>query len=262
MKSLPIALTIAGSDSGGGAGIQADLKTFAAFGVHGTSAITCVTAQNPRGVTGIQPIRAELVRRQIDAVFAELRPDAVKTGMLFSTEIINVVADFFANGKRPPLVVDPVMVATSGAILLKSTAMRALKERLLPLAALVTPNLDEAEILVGRKLRSLGDLQDAAREIHTRFGCAALVKGGHLRTTAGAVDAFFDGHTLRLLRARRVPGVSTHGTGCTYSAAVTALLARGHELLPAVELAKRHITRAIAQSQLARHHSVLNFFPR
>jgi len=259
---LPIALTIAGSDSGGGAGIQADLKTFAALGVHGTSAITCVTAQNSCGVTGIQPIRADLVRRQIEAVFAELKPAAVKTGMLFSTEIIRVVADFFAHGKRPPLVVDPVMVATSGAVLLKPSAIRVLKERLLPLAALVTPNLDETEILVGRKLRSLDDLQNAAREIHARFGCAALVKGGHLRNLAGAVDVFFDGHALRLLRARRVLGVATHGTGCTYSAAVTALFARGHKLPSAVELAKRHITHAIAQSQMAGRHPVLNFFPR
>lgn len=260
--NLPIALTIAGSDSGGGAGIQADLKTFAALGVHGTSAITCVTAQNPCGVTGIQPIRADMVRRQLEAVFAELKPDAVKTGMLFSAEIIREVADFFAHGKRPPLVMDPVMVATSGAVLLKASAIRVLLARLLPLVALVTPNLDEAEILVGRKLRSLDDLRYAAREIQARFGCAALVKGGHLSRVAEAVDVFFDGHALRLLRARRIPGVSTHGTGCTYSAAVTALLARGHELWPAVELAKRHITRAIAQSQMAGRHPVLNFFPR
>jgi hydroxymethylpyrimidine/phosphomethylpyrimidine kinase len=262
LKRLPVALTIAGSDSGGGAGIQADLKTFAALGVHGTSALTCVTAQNPRGVTDLQPIRADLVRRQIEAVFAELKPDAVKTGMLFSMEIIRVVADFFAHGKRPPLVVDPVMVATSGAVLLKPSAIRVLQERLLPLAALVTPNLDEAGILVGRKLRSLNDLQDAAREIHARFGCAALVKGGHLRSVAGAVDVFFDGRALRLLRAQRVPGVATHGTGCTYSAAVTALLARGYQLSPAVALAKRYITRVIAQSQRAGGHPVLNFFPR
>ena len=164
-KQLPITLTIAGSDSGGGAGVQADLKTFAALGVHGTSAITCVTAQNPRAVTGIQAVRADLVRGQIEAVFAELRPAAVKTGMLFSADLIGVVVEFFARGARPPLIVDPVMVATSGAVLLKPAAIRVLKERLLPLATLVTPNLDEAEILVGRKLRSLDDLQKAAQEI-------------------------------------------------------------------------------------------------
>jgi hydroxymethylpyrimidine/phosphomethylpyrimidine kinase len=255
--TLPIALTIAGSDSGGGAGIQADLKTFAALGVHGTSAITCITAQNPKCVTGIQPVRADMVRRQIEAVFAELRPDAVKTGMLFSAEIIGVVADFFAVGKQPPLVVDPVMVATSGARLLKPSAIRVLKERLLPLACLVTPNLDEAEILVGRKLGTLDDLRDAAREIHESFGCAALVKGGHLRTVAEAVDVLFDGRELTELRARRVRGVSTHGTGCTYSAAIAALLALGHPLPRAVGLAKSHVTRAIQRSYRVAGHAVL-----
>jgi hydroxymethylpyrimidine/phosphomethylpyrimidine kinase len=268
---LPVALTIAGSDSGGGAGIQADLKTFAALGVHGTSAITCITAQNPKRVTGIQPVRADMVRKQIEAVFAELRPNAVKTGMLFSAEIIGVVGDFFAVGKRPPslrfgatsppLVVDPVMVATSGARLLKPSAIRALKERLLPLATLVTPNLDEAEILVGRKLRTLADLRDTAREIHERFGCTVLVKGGHLRTLAEALDVFFDGHQLTVLRARRVRGVSTHGTGCTYSAAITALLALGHPLPRAVRLAKSHITRAIQQSYRVARHVVLQQSP-
>jgi hydroxymethylpyrimidine/phosphomethylpyrimidine kinase len=258
MKNVPIALTIAGSDSGGGAGLQADLKTFAALGVHGTTAITCITAQNPRRVAAIEPVRADLVRQQIEAVFAELKPRAVKTGMLFSTEIIKEVADFFAGGKRPPLVVDPVMVATSGAVLLKPSAMRVLKDRLLPLAAVVTPNLDEAELLVGRKLRSLDDLRNAAQEIQARFGCAALVKGGHLRTERDAVDIFFDGGALTELRSPRVRGVSTHGTGCTYSAAIAAELARGRKLLRAVKLAKSFITRAIQQSYRAAGHCVLN----
>src|SRR6478735_7735528 len=154
---LPVALTIAGSDSGGGAGIQADLKTFTALNCHGTTAITCITAQNPKAVIGVQPIRTDMVRKQIEAVFAELPPRAIKTGMLFSTDIIKVVADFWAGGKRPPLVVDPVMVATSGAVLLKPSAIRALKERLLPLATLVTPNLDEAQLLLGKKLLALED---------------------------------------------------------------------------------------------------------
>jgi len=254
---IPTALTIAGSDSGGGAGIQADLKTFAALGIHGTSAITCITAQNPKGVTGIQPVRADMVRRQIEAVFAELPPAAVKTGMLFSTEIIRVVAEFFRRGPRPPLVVDPVMVATSGAKLLKPSAIRILKERLLPLATLVTPNLDEARILVNRKLNKVADLRDAAREIYERFGCAALVKGGHLNSRSEAVDVFYDSHNLAELRARRVRGVSTHGTGCTYSAAIAGLLALGHPLPRAVKLAKRHITRAIRQSYRVAGHTVL-----
>ena len=260
-KQLSITLTIAGSDSGGGAGVQADWKTFTALGVHGTSAITCVTAQNPRAVTGIQPIRANLVRGQIEAVFAELRPSAVKTGMLFSADLIRVVVEFFARGSRPPLIVDPVMVATSGAILLKPGAIRLLKERLLPLAALVTPNLDEAEILVGRKLECLADLESAAREIHRRFGCAALVKGGHLRSLPAATDIFFDGRRMLRLVAPFVLGVSTHGTGCTYSAAITAFLARGETLPQAVVAAKRYITRAIQGSYRAGRHTVLQHGP-
>lgn len=254
----PIALTIAGSDSGGGAGIQADLKTFTALGCHGTTAITCITAQNPRAVTGIQPIRADIVRKQMEAVFAELPPRAAKTGMLFAPDIINVVADFFATGKRPPLVVDPVMVATSGAVLLKPSAIRALKERLLPLATLVTPNLDEAQLLVGRKLRSLEDLLDAGEELHATYGCAALVKGGHLTLGEEAVDVLFDGKQFTVLKARRVKGISTHGTGCTYSAAIAAHLAQGAKLPQAVTLAKEFITRAIANSYLAGKHPSLN----
>ncbi|MCX6922268.1 MAG: bifunctional hydroxymethylpyrimidine kinase/phosphomethylpyrimidine kinase, partial [Verrucomicrobia bacterium] len=219
-RQLPVALTIAGSDSGGGAGIQADLKTFAALGVHGTSAITCITAQNPNGVYGIQACSAEIVRRQIEAVFEGLRPAAVKTGMLYSAPIIRVVAEFFGRGQGVPLVVDPVMVSTSGAQLLKTAAIKALCEELLPLATLVTPNLDEAEILVGGKLSSVSDLRSAARELHQRFGCAVLVKGGHLRGLKEAVDIFYDGRQELLLSARFIRGVSTHGTGCTYSAAI------------------------------------------
>jgi hydroxymethylpyrimidine/phosphomethylpyrimidine kinase len=198
-----------------------------------------------------------MVRRQIDAVFAELPPKAVKTGMLYSEEIIRVVADFFLKGKRPPLVVDPVMVATSGARLLKPSAIRMLMERLLPLAALVTPNLDEAEILVGRKLRKVRDLEAAAREIHARFGCAALVKGGHLKSDKFATDVYFDGKTCRVLRARRVTGVSTHGTGCTYSAAVAGYLALGNRLEQSVELAKRLITDCFRNCGRVGVHTVL-----
>ncbi len=255
---LPVALTIAGSDSGGGAGVQADLKTFTALGCHGTTAITCITAQNPKAVTGIQPIRADIVRKQIEAVCAELPPRAVKTGMLFSSDIINTVADFFAKGKRPPLVVDPVMVATSGAVLLKPSAIHALKNRLLPLATLVTPNLDEAQLLLGRKLRTLEDLLAAAEALHTQFGCAALVKGGHLKLGHEAVDVLFDGRRFTVLKARRVQGVSTHGTGCTYSSAIAAHLAHGKKLPQAVAAAKGFITRAIAHSYLAGKHAVLN----
>ncbi len=250
MKRLawPIALTIAGSDSGGGAGIQTDLKTFAALRCHGTSAITCITAQNPKAVTGIQPVRPDLVRDQMAAIMDALPVGAAKTGMLFSADIINRVADFWEAGRRPPLVVDPVMVATSGAVLLKSSAIRALKERLLPRAVLITPNLDEAQLLVGRKLRTLEDLLEAAESLHATFGGAALVKGGHLDLQGEAVDVLFDGKRFTVLKTRRIKGVTTHGTGCTYSAAITAYLARGAKLEAAVRAAKRFITRAIARS--------------
>jgi hydroxymethylpyrimidine/phosphomethylpyrimidine kinase len=258
-QPLPIALTIAGSDSGGGAGIQADLKTFSALGVHGTSAITCLTAQNPKGVRGVQACSPEILRKQIDAVFAELKPAAAKTGMLFSTPLIRVVVERFRQRNAPPLVVDPVMVATSGARLLRPSAIAVIQKELLPLAALVTPNLDEAEILVGRSLSSIEDLRAAAKEIHSRFGCAALVKGGHLRGLAEAVDIFYDGRTELLLSAPFVRGVSTHGTGCTYSAAITAGLARGLKLPDAVRLGKDFITNAITNSRRVGKHFVLNW---
>ncbi len=259
-QTIPIALTIAGSDSGAGAGLQADLKAFAAIGVHGATAVTCVTVQNPRKVFAIEPCRPEIVRGQIEALFAELPPKAVKTGMLFNTATIRVVVDFFKRGKRPPLIVDPVMVATSGARLLKPAAVRLYQSELLPLAALVTPNLDEAEILVGRKLKSVEDLRAAAREIHSHHGCAVLMKGGHLRNLKEAVDIFWDGREELLLSAPFVRGVSTHGTGCTYSAAITAYLALGCALPHAVQLAKEHITQSITQSVKVAGHDVLNNF--
>ena len=256
---LPVALTIAGSDSGGGAGIQADLKTFAALGVHGTSAITCITAQNPKGVSGIQACSAQIVRRQIEAVFDGLRPGAVKTGMLYSAAIIRVVAESLRRHRGVPLVVDPVMVSTSGAQLLKPAAVRVLCAELLPRAAVVTPNLDEAEILSGQKLSEVEDLRAAARVLQERFGCAVLVKGGHLRGLREAVDIFYDGRQELLLRASYVRGVNTHGTGCTYSAAIAGQLAQGYALAEAVQRAKEYITQAIAGSPTVAGNSVLNW---
>jgi hydroxymethylpyrimidine/phosphomethylpyrimidine kinase len=261
-NSIAVALTIAGSDSGGGAGIQADLKTFAALGVHGTSAITCVTAQNPAGVRGIQACRPGMVRLQIEAVFQEMRPAAVKTGMLFSAHIIRVVAAFFSRGSRPPLIVDPVMVATSGARLLQPSAVKALQNELLPLATLVTPNRDEAAILIGKALNTPDDLRAAAREIKARYGCAALVKGGHLTGLKEAADVFFDGRTELLLTAPFIRGVSTHGTGCTCSAAIAGYLALGCDLADAAGKAKEYVTQAIAQCARVGRHTVLNSFWR
>jgi hydroxymethylpyrimidine/phosphomethylpyrimidine kinase len=263
----PVALTIAGSDSGGGAGIQADLKTFAALGVHGTSAITCLTAQNPRRILAVEACSPGLLRQQIEVVFEELLPAAVKTGMLFSAENVRVAAEFFesrnAAPQRPrsPLVVDPVLVSTSGAVLLKPAAIKILKEKLLPLATLVTPNLNEAEILAGCKLGSVEDLRTAARGIHRRFGCAALVKGGHLHGGREAVDIFFDGRTELLLSAPFIKGVRTHGTGCTYSAAIAGYLARGLDLPQAVKRAKKFITQAIASSYRVGKCFALGYFP-
>jgi len=260
LEPLPIALTIAGSDSGGGAGIQADLKTFAALGVHGTSAITCLTAQNPRRVLGIQACSPDMVRRQIQAVFDELRPTAVKTGMLYSAAIIRTVATFFRRNPGTPLVVDPVMVATSGARLLEAGAIKALCTELLPLATLITPNLHETKLLTARLPRSPEDLRAAARDLHRSYGCAALIKGGHLRGFSEAVDIFYDGKQELLLTAPFVRGANTHGTGCTYSAAIAGYLARGLSLGAAVSEAKEFITQAIARSQRAARHSVLNSF--
>jgi len=255
-----IALTVAGSDSGGGAGIQADLKTFEAMGVHGTSAITCITAQNPRRVAMVVRVPSGMLRAQLEAVFAELPPGAVKTGMLYSAENIRVVADFFS-GRRaaPPLVVDPVMIATSGARLLAPGAVRLLLERLLPLATLVTPNLDEAAVLTGRPepINTVAAMRTAARVIHRRFGVAVLLKGGHRPGARRAVDVFFDGRRERILSARFVTGIQTHGTGCTYSAAICAGLAAGCELEAAVVAAKKAMTAAISGSYLAAGHWVL-----
>jgi hydroxymethylpyrimidine/phosphomethylpyrimidine kinase len=256
-KSLPVALTIAGSDSGGGAGIQADLKTFAALGVHGTCALTGITAQNPRRVLAAKPVTPALLRRQLDALWEELPPAAVKTGMLLNAANVRVVMDFFQTHPGTPLVVDPVMVSTSGAPLLAPRAILLLREGLLPMATLVTPNLAEAGILLGRPLASLDDLRAAAREIHRRYGCAALVKGGHLPRTRSAVDFFFDGKTELFLSAPFVRGLRTHGTGCTYSAAIAAGLAAGRDLPAAVAAAKHYITRAIAGSRRIHNHFVL-----
>jgi hydroxymethylpyrimidine/phosphomethylpyrimidine kinase len=256
-KSIPVALTVAGSDSGGGAGIQADLKTFAALGVHGTSIVTCITAQNPGRVYGIERCTPTIVRNQLEAVFDAIPPQAVKIGMLFSAPIIRAVADFFQNRKRLPLIVDPVMLSTSGMRLLEREAVEVLSKRLLPLATLATPNLYEAEILAGSKIRSLDDMRDAARTIQRRFGCATLVKGGHLPDSEEAVDVYQDGRWEMALATFYIQGIKTHGTGCTFSSAIAAYLARGYSLRTAMKQAKKYITQAIENSVLARGHFVL-----
>ena len=248
-RDLPVALSIAGSDSGAGAGVQADLLSFAAQGVFGTTAITCLTAQNPDGVSAVHAAPAELVAAQIRQVLAFYPVKAAKTGMLFDAAIIeSVVAELSA---RPdlPLVVDPVMVASSGAKLLRDDAMRALRERLLPRATLITPNLDEAELLLGRRPREDAEgMERDAAELARAFGAAVLLKGGHAKGDR-LVDVLVDrdGQRLASLEASRVAGVDTHGSGCTLSAALTAGLAKG--LLLAEAFAKAH---AYLQEGLAR----------
>ena len=252
----PSALTIAGSDCGGGAGVQADLRVFNSLGVHGTSVVTCVTAQNPSVVTAIQPTKVSVVEAQLDAVFGGLPVRAVKTGMLYSRATVDAVAKRLAKQRGLQLVVDPVMISSSGTPLLKPNAESALAKRLLPLAKLVTPNLVEATALAGFSVEEPEDMRDAAQVIHERFGCAVLVKGGHMKTI-DAIDLFFDGKEKFLLSAPRAKRLSPPGTGCTYSAAITAFLAKGEPLAKAVELAKQHMVRAFSGVYRAGKHTFL-----
>jgi hydroxymethylpyrimidine/phosphomethylpyrimidine kinase len=241
---LDIALTIAGSDSGGGAGIQADLKTFHAFGTFGTSALTAITAQNTRGVRAIHPVPVRVVRAQIDAVAEDLRPSGVKSGMLATRELVGVVAGALRDHGLDRYVMDPVMVATSGDRLLDRDAEAALVEELLPLATLVTPNLQEATILTGREVEGLKGMREAARALVDMGAGAALVKGGH--SGEGEItDLFWDGAQERSWTHGRMDTVHTHGTGCTLSAAAAACLARGLPLAEAVDQAVDYVLRAI-----------------
>jgi hydroxymethylpyrimidine/phosphomethylpyrimidine kinase len=243
---LAKALTIAGSDSGGGAGIQAALKPFAALNVYGMSAITAITAQNTCGVTAVQAIDPDVVEAQIRAVVSDIGVDAVKTGMLFSAPIINGVAHVIRDLALPNVVVDPVMVATSGDRLLQPDAEESLRLTLLPLAAIVTPNLDETAVLVGHAVKGLEAMQAAAEAIVDMGVKAVLVKGGH--ATARATDVFYDGTSMELLAGEVVETPNTHGTGCTLSSAIAAYLARGLPLLDAVHQAKSYLTGALKQS--------------
>ncbi len=255
------ALTIAGSDSGGGAGIQADLKTFAALGVYGMSAITALTAQNTEGVLGIFPITPKFVALQIDAVIKDIGADAVKTGMLSNQGIIEAVAAKVMQHKLRPLVVDPVMVAKSGDPLLEPKARGALIETLLPLAAVVTPNLPEAEVLCGFSIMDLEGMREAARAIHARGPKCVVVKGGHLLGTGYSTDLFFDGKKFQELSARRIDTRNTHGTGCTFASAIAARLALGDSTLDAVRAAKRYVTRILKASaalSLGHGHGPMN----
>lgn len=241
--SLPVVLSIAGSDNSAGAGAQADLKTMSALGVYGVTAITCIVAEVPGKVSAIQAVEPRIVAEQIRLLFEAFPIAAVKTGMLYSPEIIEVVASALAPFKIP-IVVDPVMVATSGDPLLRGDAVALYRERLFPLANLVTPNLDETQVLLGRAVTSLADMRLAGHELAARHGVSFLIKGGHLRQ-AVATDLLFADGAVHEFSAPFVPGVSTHGTGCTYAAAIAAGLGKGLALRDAVAEAKTFLTRAV-----------------
>jgi len=257
--SITKALTIAGSDSGAGAGIQADLKTFAALGVYGSSVLTAVTAQNTIEVAAIAEVPEEVVIAQIDTVLEDIGADAIKTGMLSSTPIIQNTADRLEAWGIPHLVVDPVMVSKSGAPLLQPDAVAAVKKDLLPFASIVTPNIAEAEVLSGRPVRTLDDAREAARAIHALGPRIIIVKGGHL--DGPVVDLVFDGETFLPIEGERIDTPNTHGTGCTFSAAITAFLAHGIETMEAIRLAKRYIENALRHSYaVGEGHSPVNHF--
>lgn len=260
---IAVALTIAGSDSSGGAGIQADLKTFAAFAVFGTSAITAITAQNTLGVSGVANLDPAFVAAQIDAVADDFTIAAAKTGMLSRTKIIGAVANRIRVRKIPNVVVDPVMVAASGDVLLEPDAITMMREMMLPLATVVTPNLREASILTGRDVSNRDALCEAAQELIALGARAALVKGGSAAAVAragdvqtqDAIDILYDGHNFREFRAPRVAVGHAHGAGCTLSAAIAASLARGESLENAIDAAKRYVTLALQNAPQIGHGS-------
>ena len=256
---MPTALTIAGSDSGAGAGIQADLKTFAALGVYGTSALTAITAQNTVGVTAVHEIPTQVIAAQIEAVISDIGADAVKTGMLSSRAIVELVAQELKRHGVERLVVDPVMIAKSGDSLLQPEAVEALRSKLLPLAAVVTPNIPEAEVLTGLTITSLDDMRRAAEQIVGMGAGSVVVKGGHL--AGPATDLFYDGAQFKEFTAPRIDTANTHGTGCTFASAVAAGLACDMRVFDAVAQAKEYVTEAILRSfPIGQGHGPLNHF--
>ena len=244
--TVPGALTIAGSDCSAGAGIQADLKTFTALGVYGLTAVTCIVAEIPGKVSRIEAVTPRIVRDQIEVLLRNFQVGAIKTGLLCSGQIVSAVVKALHGNRRIPLVIDPVMIATSGDRLLERAAIDAYKKKLVPLATVITPNLDEAGLLLGTQIRGRQQMQKAAKTLAKQFGCAILLKGGHLQGD-NAIDLFFHNGQLKEFSASFVRGVATHGTGCTYSAAITAGLASGLSLERAVGRAKKFVTKSIAR---------------
>lgn len=258
-KRPPTVMTIAGSDSGGGAGIQADLKTFSALGVFGTSTLTAITAQNTVGVTSVHEVPTDVIAAQIDAVISDIGADAVKTGMLSSTAIVETVAASIRRHGIENLVVDPVMVAKSGDRLLRQEAITALCELLLPLAGVVTPNIPEAEDLTGLTIRSDDDVRRAAESILATGARSVVVKGGH--RDGAPTDVYYDGEQFVEFTTERIPSTSTHGTGCTFASAVAAGLAHGLDRPDAVRQAKEYVTEAIrAAYPVGKGHGPLHHF--
>ncbi len=257
---IPTALTIAGSDSGGGAGLQADLKTFAALGVYGTCAITAITAQNTQGVTAIEPLSSEMVTAQMEAIAGDIALHATKIGMLANAAIVEAVAAAIQELELPLVVVDPVMVAKSGDPLLDTDAVMVLRVELLPLALVVTPNLPEAEVLAAMTIASPRDVQEAARRIHALGPRAVVSKGGH-GTGAALVDVLFDGRDFLEFHTARIETRNTHGTGCTFASAIAAYLARGRSLVAATEQAQQYVAGAIRHGLSIGHgHGPLDHF--
>lgn len=253
------ALTVAGSDSGGGAGIQADLKTFQELGVFGMSAITAVTAQNTLGVHGVYPMTAEAVTKQIQAIGDDMGSDAVKTGMLFNAEIIQAVSNKIEEFQWTKVVVDPVMIAKGGASLLQNEAISALKKYLLPISLIVTPNIPEAEVLTGMTITSIDEKKEAAKKLISLGARHVVLKGGHDENKNEAIDLLFDGQEFEFLTSKRVLTKNTHGTGCTFSAAITAGLAKGKSVYEAVATAKEFIQAAIQEDlQIGKGHGPTN----
>ena len=259
MQPVARAMTIAGSDSGGGAGIQADLKSFAAMGVYGTSVITAVTAQNTREVQQVVELPTAAIGSQIDAVISDIGTDVVKTGMLSSSAIIEMVVAKLKEHEIDMIVVDPVMVAKGGDRLLEEEAVDALRTQLLPLATVVTPNVPEAEVLVGHTINDMDDMKEAAEEIVKMGASSAVVKGGHLK--GPATDILYDGHDVKAFSSQRISTMNTHGTGCSFASAIAAGLARGKTVRDSVEAAKKYVTDAIRYAHSIGHgHGPLNHF--
>jgi len=249
VATVPVALTVAGSDCSAGAGIQSDLKTFTALGVYGLTAVTCIVAEVPGKVSWIEPVTARMVREQIEVLLKNFRVGAIKTGLLCSAEIVSAVGqaiqDSEKNTARPiPFVVDPVMIATSGDNLLQPEAVESYKTKLFPLATIITPNLDEAALLLKTTIKDRKQMENAAKALAKKYGVSILLKGGHLRGD-NATDLLFHQGELMEFAAPFVRGVKTHGTGCTYSAAITAGLASGFSLVQAIERAKKFVTESI-----------------